>query len=185
VFDPIADLLKLVLACPGRAPAQGQEASRELDALFRGLAANPPPRPPGELEDEIWALWTEHADPGLAQRMERAIAAMARKSFQEALLELDTLVADAPDWAEAWNKRATLYYLMGRHDESMADIARTLALEPRHFGAICGFGQICLAQGRQVEALAAFETALALHPHLQGVRQAVEALGTMPSRRLN
>jgi len=183
VFDPIADLLKLVLACPGRAPVPGMP--RELDGLFRDLAANPPPRPPGELEDEIWALWTDHADPGLALRMERAIAAMARKSFQEALLELDTLVADAPDWAEAWNKRATLYYLMGRHDESMADIARTLALEPRHFGAICGFGQICLAQGRQVEALAAFETALALHPHLEGVRQAVEALGTMPSRRLN
>jgi Tfp pilus assembly protein PilF len=182
VFDPIADLLKVVLACPGRAPGQGV---RELDALFRALAADPPPRPPGDIEDEIWALWTDHNDASLAERMERAIAAMARKSLQEAELELDTLVADAPDWAEAWNKRATLYYLMGRHDESMADIARTLALEPRHFGAICGFGQICLAQGRQVEALAAFETALTLHPHIDSVRGAVKALGAPPSRRLN
>jgi tetratricopeptide (TPR) repeat protein len=183
VFDPIADLLKVVLACPGRAPAPAMP--RALDPLFRALAADPPSRPPGEIEDEIWALWTEHEDAALAERMERAIAAMARKSFREAELELDTLVDDVPDWAEAWNKRATLYYLMGRHDESLADIARTLALEPRHFGAICGFGQICLAQGRQVEALAAFETALGLHPHLDSVREAVKALGAPRSRRLN
>jgi len=183
VFDPIADLLKLVLACPDRAPAS--VLPRKLDALFRALAADETPGRASALEDEIWALWTEHEDARLAARMERAIAAMARKSLQEAELELDTLVADAPDWAEAWNKRATLYYLMGRHDESMADIARTLALEPRHFGAICGFGQICLAQGRRVEALAAFETVLAMHPRIDSVRAAVKALRPPPSRRLN
>jgi tetratricopeptide (TPR) repeat protein len=183
VSDSVAELLKLVLACPQRMPASS--LPRRLDTLFRDLITRPPPRPPGETEDEIWALWTEHDNPAVAERMDRAIAAMARKSFVEAEHELDTLVADLPDWAEAWNKRATLYYVMGRFDESMADIARTLALEPRHFGAICGFGQICLAQGRQAEAIAAFEIALGLHPHLASVRTAVEALGKPANRRLN
>jgi tetratricopeptide (TPR) repeat protein len=183
VSDSVADLLRLVLACAARAPASG--LPRRLDALFGALAAKPPPRPAGQIEDEIWALWTEHADPAIGERMDRAISAMARKSFVEAEQELDTLVEDQPDWAEAWNKRATLYYVMGRFEESMADIARTLALEPRHFGAICGFGQICLALGRQAEAIAAFETALTVHPHIASVRTAVETLSKPAGRRLN
>lgn len=181
--DSIAELLRLVLACPGRAPASGP--SRKLDHLFAELAAARPARPASRIEDEIWALWTDHDEEAAAERMDRAIACIGRKAYVAAEAELDALVAAQPDWAEAWNKRATLYYIVGRHDESMADIARTLALEPRHFGAICGFAQICLAQGRHVEALAALETALGVHPHLDSVRTAVEALGKATGRRLN
>ena len=181
--DSISELLRFVLACPGRAPAAGP--SRTLDHLFAELAAAKPGRSANKIEEEIWGLWTEHELPEAAERMDRAVACIGRKAYTAAEAELDTLVAEQPAWAEAWNKRATLYYVMGRHDESMADIARTLALEPRHFGAICGFAQICLAQGRQVEALAALETALSVHPHLDGVRTAVEALGKATGRRLN
>jgi len=183
VSDSIADLLKLVLACPRRAPA-GPPSPR-LDHLFAELASESPSRKTHEIEDEIWALWTDHRDEAMAERMGHAIAAIARKQHAQAEALLDALVQDQPDWAEVWNKRATLYYVLGRHEESMADIAHTLALEPRHFGAICGFAQICLARGRQVEALAAFETALAVHPRIESVRAAVEAMGKSSGRRLN
>ena len=183
VSDSIADLLKLVLACPRRAPSPA--LPRQLTQLFAELAGTPARRQVKAIEEEIWMLWGEHADPGAAELMERAITAIGRKDHPQAEAALDTLVDAQPDWAEAWNKRATLLYILGRHDESMADIARTLALEPRHFGAICGFAQICLAQGRHVEALAAFETALGVHPHMESVRGAVETLGKGAGRRLN
>jgi len=183
VADAIAELLKLVLACPGRVPAGG--SSRRLDALFAELAADRPVRTPEQIEADIWTAWTDHDEPRAADRMDRAMACFGRKAFVVAEAELDALVAEQPAWAEAWNKRATLYFILGRHDESMADIARTLVLEPRHFGAICGFAQICLAQGRHVEALAALETALGVHPHLDSVRSAVDVLGKATGRRLN
>jgi tetratricopeptide (TPR) repeat protein len=175
-------VLKQILACPGQAPAAS--LPRELDRLFDQLATAKG-RGQGAIEERIWTLWTEHPDPMAAERMVRAIAAMAQKRLPEAEAELDLLVGQRPEWAEAWNKRATLLWMLGRHEESVADIARTLALEPRHFGAICGFGQICLAQGRRVEALAAFETALRIHPGLEAVKGAVKALSEAGRGRMN
>ena len=84
-----------------------------------------------------------------------------------AMPALDDIVARAPDWAEAWNKRATVLYLIGEHDRSLADIERTLALEPRHFGALAGIGLIRIAKGEHRAALAAFRRALAVNPFLK------------------
>jgi tetratricopeptide (TPR) repeat protein len=86
------------------------------------------------------------------------------------------LVEEHPDWAEAWNKRASLAFIEKRDNDSVADIARTLELEPRHFGAILGFAQICLRNGRVSEAKAAFEVALQLNPHIDGLRSIVADL---------
>ena len=88
---------------------------------------------------------------------------------------LDDIVARAPDWAEGWNKRATLLYLLGEHDRSLADIDRTLALEPRHFGALAGIGLIRIAKGEHRAALAAFRRALAINPFLK------ERFGLIPA----
>src|SRR3546814_6427569 len=101
-----------------------------------------------------------HDDPHLENRMQQAIGAIAQRRFADAETQLNDLVAAAPDWAETWNKRATLYYLTHRDAESVADIRRTLELEPRHFGAICGFGQICLRHGEMAAAAEAFAAAL-------------------------
>ena len=96
--------------------------------------------------------------------------------FEVAERVLDDLVRDHPDWAEAWNKRATLYFILDRDGDSTADIVETLRLEPRHFGALSGFGQICLRRGDEAGALVAFEEAVRIHPGLDGARQAVEVL---------
>src|SRR6476646_8072318 len=80
---------------------------------------------------------------------------------------LDDIVMRAPDWAEGWNKRATVLYILGEQDRSLADIEHVLALEPRHFGALSGIGLIRIAKGQPREALAAYRRALAVNPFLK------------------
>lgn len=179
---PVAETLKLILRPPARIvlPRHGR-----LSGLFIALQADPPPRPAHEIEDEIWAIWTSHDDAALEARMQRAISAIARRRLAEAERLLGALTQDAPDWAEAWNKRATLHYLAQRDAASLADIRRTLELEPRHFGAICGFAQICLRQGELAAANEALAAALSLNPHLDSVRAMLAQLAPEPPRRLN
>lgn len=178
----VAETLKLILRppVPATLPRRGR-----LSALFAALQAAPPPRPVHEIEDEIWAIWTGHDDPALEARMQRAISAIARRRLAEGETILDALTRDAPDWAEAWNKRATLHFLAQRDMLSIADIHRTLELEPRHFGAICGFAQICLRQGEVTVATEALAAALGLNPHLDDVRAMLAQLTPAPPRRLN
>lgn len=166
--------LKLVLALDERRPAAS--LPRRLDALFRRLAAAPGPREASEIEDLIWGLWMAHSDPQAEEELERATRAIAARSFKDAEPILDALVVAHPEYAEAWNKRATLRFLQNRDVESVADIGRTLELEPRHFGAVCGFGQIALRHGDRDAALFAFTAALRINPHLAAVRAAVDEL---------
>lgn len=166
--------LKLIVTLDKRRPAASLPP--RLDDLFRKLAADPTARDAYEIEDKIWEIWTEHPDPLPARMMDSAIAAVAEKRYDTAEHIFTELVAARPDWAEAWNKRATLYFLQGRDDDSVRDIHRVLELEPRHFGALSGFAQICLRAGDRGSALLAFEAALRINPHLNMVQEAVVEL---------
>jgi tetratricopeptide (TPR) repeat protein len=156
----------------------------ELGRLFAQLG-EPARKDAKAIEDAIWALWLEHDDPEASELMERALAAMAQRQLDIAETHLNKLVETFPRFAEGWNKRATLLFMLDRDAESVADIERCLALEPRHFGAICGFAQICLRAGDRAAALAAFETALAINPHMASVKHAVEELRDGFSRRVH
>ena len=195
---PVTETLKLILNGPPQRPghsslqsgtvrdvAEAIALGNRLDALFETLQSDDPAPSTEEIEDEIWAIWTSHDDPALETRMQHAIAAIARRRFDEAEQLLDGLVRDAPGWAETWNKRATLRFLQHRDAESVADIRRTLELEPRHFGAICGFGQICLRHGETAAAAGVFAAALEVNPHLDSVRAMLAELEPDPPRRLN
>jgi len=81
-----------------------------------------------------------------------------------------------PDYAEAWNKRATVYFLLGRYNDSLKDIDKVLELEPRHFGALSGRGMIKRQQGDLAAARAAFEEALSYNPHMESVKRALEEI---------
>ena len=171
MFD---DTLAQILSLQQRRPAAALPA--RLEPLFRRLATSGADPMAFEIEDEIWEAWTSHSDPALAQQMNQAIAAIAASEYGRGRALLDDLVARAPDYAEAWNKLATLEFLAGRDRESVAAIARTLELEPRHFGAISGFAQICLRNGDPASARLAFQVALRLNPRLTAVRIAVDEL---------
>jgi hypothetical protein len=164
----------LFVALGSRPPAAGQPAARE--ALFGAVAATRPRRPPQEVENEIWAIWASHPDQAVGQRLELATRAIAREELARARRLIEPLVGEYPHWSEAWNKRATISYLEGRDTECFADIRRTLELEPRHFGAVCGFAQACLRRGERAAALTGFEVALTINPHLTGVWPAVHDL---------
>ncbi len=147
-----------------------------LATLFRDLAAEQPPREPFETEDLIWAIWSDHLTDDAAQRMERAVQSMARKRYDEAEAILDLLVLEFPTWAEAWNKRATLYFIQDRDDAALVDIGQTLDLEPRHFGALSGLGMICERHDEPEAARFAYGRALTVHPHLDGIRLRLQEL---------
>ena len=111
--------------------------------------------------------------PGL---LNQAKLAIADRAPAEALSILNRLIGANPDFAEAWNKRATLYFMMKKYDESLSDIAHVLDLEPRHFGALAGKGMILERQKKYAAARAAYEEALAVNPNLVQVQAAIKEL---------
>jgi len=158
------------------APAAARQDDSRLDALFERLQATDDGAEARAIEATIWHIWIEADDPAADALMMRGIAALNAGDLRAALAAFDAVTRQLPDFAEGWNKRATVYYLMGRHDASVQDIVRTLALEPRHFGAISGLGLIYTASGQDAEALRTFEEALTIHPHMEAIRQRVKVL---------
>ena len=148
---------------------------RHLDALFAHLKTTSVEEEGDAMVAEIWKLWLQSGRPEMDALMEQAVALMGNGLSALAMPLLDDIVARAPEWAEGWNKRATLFYVLGDHDRSLADIDRALALEPRHFGALAGLGLIRVARGENRAALAAFRRALAVNPFLK------ERFGLIPA----
>lgn len=174
----VAGLAATLPAAPVHAQSQPDAAAkaRRLDELFGRLKAT---KDEGEGEAviaEVWTVWQRSGTPELDEPMARAAALIGQGLYPLALSILDNLVERAPDWAEAWNKRATALFLAGEHDRSLADIDRVLALEPRHFGALAGMGLILIARGQHREALAAYRRALAVNPFLKERLELIPAL---------
>jgi tetratricopeptide (TPR) repeat protein len=161
-------------AWPGRVAAD--QTDPRLPALFEQLKAAASDDEATVARAQIWKIWTAHTDPEINTLMLRGLHAMAEDEEDQAVAAFGEIIKREPDFAEGWNKRATAYFLMGDFDASVADIERTLQLEPHHFGALSGLGQIYLELGRKEAALKAFEAALAIDPHLAGVRAAVASL---------
>jgi tetratricopeptide (TPR) repeat protein len=166
-----AETLNLVSRMPERQPAASLPS--RLDELFDKLLACTGPADAARIEDAIWAVWMYDDHEGAELALERATVDIAARRYDIAETRLAILLRRRPDWAEAWNKRATLYYVLERDDESVAAIHRTLEIEPRHFGAMCGLGEILRSQGNIEAACLAFRMALRVHPLLGGVRDLV------------
>ena len=157
-------------------PTQASQNDARLPALFDQLKAAASPEDAGSIEQAIWQIWLLSGNGSVDAHVLRGLQAMGEGRNEEALSAF-TKAADAqPDFAEAWNKRATVNYLLGRFDDSVLDIQKTLSLEPRHFGALSGLGLINLAMGREREALKAFEAGLRIHPYLPGAETHIRDL---------
>lgn len=137
-----------------------------IDKLFAQLRIAPDAATAQAIDRQIWTYWTTPSDPILAGRMRDALAARGMGDAAGAIRLLDKLVVDYPDYAEGWNQRATMYYMIGDFDASIADCEKVLAIEPRHFGALSGRALIYLQLGKRALALRDMAAALAIHPFL-------------------
>ena len=172
----ILSLLAVLLTSGSSSLAHADQEDGRLKILFDRLAVTADAVEARSLEASIWRIWLEPKDAKLEAVMAGGIAAMNSGQLGAALAFFDQVTREAPGFAEGWNKRATVHYLMKDFDASVRDIARTLELEPRHFGALSGFGLINLALERPDAALRAFEQVLKIHPNSAGARTHVKRL---------
>ncbi len=167
-------LVVFVIAAPETLRADQNNTA--LNELFSRLQLTENPGEAAKIEHAIWSIWIHHDDALVVARMSLGIRAMNAGLLQRSLRTFDKIVQIAPSFAEGWNKRATVYYLMGNFEASVHDIQKTLLLEPRHFGALSGMGLIYSALGRDQAALKVWEKALSIHPRLEGIKARVEEL---------
>ena len=161
---------------PAKLPNVGADRTRGLDFLFGALKAAPDEASAKHVEARIWALWMQTPSDTAALLMARAKAAMDAKQAEVALKLLDALIKLRPEYVEAWNRRATLYYMQNDYTHSLADIEQVLSREPRHLGALQALGMIMQVLGDDRRALDAFRKALAVNPHLERVPELVKTL---------
>ena len=158
-------------------PVSADQTDMRLDPLFAALKSAASVAEARPIERKIWAIWSRHGlDAEINLRFQRGVLLMNVGRLEQAIRVFSTILEADPNFAEAWNKRATLLYLTGDLVGSVRDIERTLALEPRHFGALSGLGLIY----KQIEsadgAIKAFTAALEINPHMPGIMKHLDAL---------
>ncbi len=158
------------------APSVADQRDSRLEDLFAALASATNPQEAAQLESKIWLIWGETGQREIDDLFVRGGVAMSNGDMDKAVELFSLIIKMRPNFAEAWNKRATVFYLQRKLSESVADIEKTLALEPRHFGAISGLGLIFMAQEDARGALKAFEQVLEIHPQSSSARINVEWL---------
>ncbi len=171
-------ILSLLLMFFGALPAgHADQNDSELDALFDTLHnADTTPSQARVITSEIWQQWLRTDNDEAQKLMRIGIEMMNEYALEEAVKVFSAIIEIEPDFAEAWNKRATVYYMMGKFDLSTADVAETVRLEPRHFGALSGQGLIYLKTNRREAAVEWFKRALRMNPFMENIRTSVEQL---------
>jgi tetratricopeptide (TPR) repeat protein len=141
------------------------QAMRDEDARVRDAAQN-----------VMWAIWLRSGDDDIDTLMAEGEQLMEQEEYAEAVEIFDQIIARAPQFAEGYNKRATVYYLMQAYDKSIADIHRTLELNPVHFGALSGMGLCYLGLEEPRQALGWFERAVAVNPNLDSIQHYIQQI---------
>lgn len=124
----------------------------------------------------LWQIWSRSGDKGIDALYQQGVAQMEASKLREAVATFTTIIARRPAFAEAWNKRATLYYMLGEMDLSLKDCEQVIKRNPHHYGALSGYAQIYLQKGDLEQAMSYFERAIKVNPNLQGVPEAIEQL---------
>lgn len=172
----IFPLMALALGIAVAGPAAADQKDPRLSPLFEMLKSTSDLNEVGSAEEQIWGIWMESGDEQIDGLLRQGAIYMQMQSFGAALSHFNAVIEAKPDFAEGWNKRATLYYLMGEYQKSIADCEKTLALEPRHFGALFGLGLLYTRLDDEPKAIDAFQKALKVHPHLQNAPEIIERL---------
>jgi tetratricopeptide (TPR) repeat protein len=143
-------------------------ALRDADARVRELA-----------ERALWGVWSRSGDDDVDHLLRAGVVEMQHGQLEASVETFSEVIRRRPEFAEGWNKRATVYYLLGEYRKSAADCDEVLRRNPQHFGALAGYGMIWLRLDEPARALERFEQALAVNPNLQSVRETIEELRTL------
>jgi tetratricopeptide (TPR) repeat protein len=141
---------------------------KKLDFMFAKLEVASNQQSALRIERAIWQLWLNPDNRIVKQSMQIIMATREAGNYEESIMLLNDLIAQYPNYSEGWNQRATIYYLMGNFDASVLDVAQTLKLEPRHFGALSGLAAILWQKGNQDLARKSLREAVRIHPFLSG-----------------
>jgi tetratricopeptide (TPR) repeat protein len=155
---------------------QHGDKAQNLDRLFEALKVAPDDESAKYVENRIWAIWLSSQSDTANLLMTRVKAATEGKDYDLAIKLLNAVIDIRPDFIEAWNRRATIYYMQKEFGRSMEDIHEVLAREPRHFGALSGLGIILQELGDDKGALEVFRRTLAIHPHIERIPDLVKRL---------
>jgi tetratricopeptide (TPR) repeat protein len=127
-------------------------------------------------ESSLWQIWSRSGDAKIDALFEQGVQQMAARELDDALATFSTIVARKPDFAEGWNKRATVLFMMGRFEASMKDCDEVLKRNPNHFGAMSGYAQMLAQQGQRERAIEYLQRALRVNPNLPGAEESIEIL---------
>lgn len=167
-------------AAAGRlAEVGGAAATSELAKALRDADAEVRER----AQAALWAIWQRSGDAEVDRLLQRGIVLMAEGRYPDAVAVFSEVIARAPAFAEGWNKRATVYYLMGDDDRSLADCEEVIRRNPIHFGALSGFGLLYLRKGELERAADYFERALGVNPNLEQVAAVLEQIRQVLEQR--
>lgn len=147
-----------------------------VGSLLDALALSEDGQAADVLARQVQNLWNQSGSEAVDLLMRRASVAMRSRDFPMALDLLDTVIALEPDYAEGWNRRATVHYLREDYARSIADVEQVLRLEPRHFGALSGIGFILEELGQDAQAQLFLAEALRVHPHMDRTREVLGAI---------
>jgi tetratricopeptide (TPR) repeat protein len=158
-------------------PAFADQNDPQLDDLFNALQASPSKTQAANLVLEIWTRWDNHPDDPLANRqMTKGIKLMNSGHLDAAEAVFSRIINNHPNFAEAWNKRATVRFFLGNDNGSAGDILQVIKLEPRHFGALSGLGMIRVRVGDLQGALKAYQAAQRINPYLPQIETIIDQL---------
>ncbi|AZO52616.1 MAG: hypothetical protein EOS78_25520 [Mesorhizobium sp.] len=157
-------------------PGPPMTKQARLDRLFSDLKRERNEKAAERIAGNIWNEWFQSGSASIDLMMQWSQKAMNDQKFDVALDFLDQVVTLQPSYAEGWNRRATVHFMMKNYGKSMADIDRTLQLEPRHFGALSGLAQIMAETGHKQSALEAWQKVLAIYPMMRSAQNQVATL---------
>ena len=161
MFRVISFIIFLLLSITS---VKADQNDPRLNNLFKKLNKTENQQEISDIIKDIWDIWYEVDDPKVIEYFEKGIQAMRIRNYPLAVRFFNNLIEEDPNFAEAWNKRATVYFMMGDFDKSMQDIIKTLELEPRHFGALDGMGLIFIHQGQYQQAIDVYDKMLEIFP---------------------
>ncbi|MGH7385104.1 MAG: tetratricopeptide repeat protein [Candidatus Rokuibacteriota bacterium] len=141
------------------------EALTDDDEVVRVLA-----------EHSVWQVWSRSGDPEADGLLQIGIEQMSEGDGPAAVETFTRVIEKTPDFAEAWNKRATVYFLMGEDEKSLRDCDEVIKRNPAHFGALAGYGQIYLRLDQPERALSYFRRALRVNPNMRAVQDVIARL---------